>query len=57
MRDPADIAVVQTAVSGDADCICTLDSDFYDLKTVAYCSAAGIRICSDVELLRELLTN
>jgi putative PIN family toxin of toxin-antitoxin system len=30
MRDPKDIVVLQTAVSGEANVICTLDSDFYD---------------------------
>jgi putative PIN family toxin of toxin-antitoxin system len=30
IRDAADVAVVQTAIAGEADFICTIDSDFYD---------------------------
>lgn len=29
IRDPKDISVLQTAVVGEADVICTLDRDFY----------------------------
>ena len=50
MRDPMDTAVLQTAIAGDADLICTLDSDFRDARTVVFCAAAGIEICTDREL-------
>lgn len=52
MRDPKDIVVLETAVIGEADVICTLDRDFYDVETLAFCSALGIRVCDDVELAR-----
>ena len=29
MRDPKDILILQTAAAGDAEIICTLDTDFY----------------------------
>jgi putative PIN family toxin of toxin-antitoxin system len=51
MRDPMDIAVLQTAVAGAADVICTLDTDFRDAETVAYRAAAGIEIRTDRELI------
>jgi hypothetical protein len=41
MRDEKDIVVLQTALAGEADVICTLDTDFYDPETRAFCSAAG----------------
>jgi putative PIN family toxin of toxin-antitoxin system len=54
MRDPMDIAVLQTAIAGAADVICTRDSDFRDAQTVAFCAAAGIEICTDRELQEKL---
>jgi putative PIN family toxin of toxin-antitoxin system len=50
IRDPKDIVVLQTAVCGDADVICTLDRDFYDEDTMGFCAAFGIDICDDREL-------
>ncbi len=54
IRDPKDIAVLQTAVIGEADIICTLDTDFYAPETQAYCATLGIQICTDSELLDQL---
>ena len=54
IRDPKDIAVLQTAVTGGADIICTLDSDFSDPQTVSYCTNLGIEICNDLELMRRI---
>ena len=34
--------------------ICTLDKDFYDDDTIAFCAALGIDICSDLELARRI---
>jgi predicted nucleic acid-binding protein len=50
IRDPKDIVVLQTAVSGEADIICTVDKHFYDIETVAFCAALGIAICDDREI-------
>ena len=50
MRDPTDIVVLQTAIVGEADVLCTLDTDFYDAHTSAFCSMAGIEVCTDREL-------
>lgn len=54
IRDPEDVAILQTAVAGGANIICTLDQDFLDPQTVSFCTTLGIEICSDVELLRRL---
>lgn len=51
MRDAKDIAVLETAVLGEADAICTLDSDFYSPATLDFCRALGIEVCTDTELL------
>jgi len=54
MRDPKDIVVLQTAVSGEADVICTLDKDFYDAETTAFCAALGIDVCDDLTLTEKI---
>lgn len=54
IRDPKDIVVLQTAVCGDADVICTLDRHFYDNDTVSFCAALGIDICHDRELAERI---
>lgn len=50
IRDPKDITVLQTAFIGEADIICTLDSDFYSTETMTFCTVLGMEICTDVEL-------
>jgi putative PIN family toxin of toxin-antitoxin system len=55
MRDPKDVVVLQTAVAGDADILCTLDSDFFDNpETTAFCEVLGIEVCRDRDLLARL---
>lgn len=54
MRDPKDVAVLQTAVAGEADVICTLDRDFYAPDTQAFCATLGIEICTDTELFSRI---
>jgi putative PIN family toxin of toxin-antitoxin system len=54
IRDPQDIVVLQTAVSGEADIICTVDKDFYDVDTIAFCAALGIDVCNDRELAKRV---
>jgi putative PIN family toxin of toxin-antitoxin system len=57
MRDPKDIVVLQTAVSGEAEIICTLDTDFYDPETIAFCATWGIEVCTDADLVIRLRTS
>jgi len=52
--DPEDDPVVHTAVTGNADVLCTLNRHFYAPSVVEYCRERGVLIASDVELLRLL---
>jgi putative PIN family toxin of toxin-antitoxin system len=52
--DPDDNAVIQTAVQGKADVLCTLDRHLRREDVRDYCRQHGIQIMSDVELLEEL---
>lgn len=52
--DPDDDAVIYTAVAGRAEILCTLDTHFFDAEVLGYCEQRGIRIITDVELLRLL---
>lgn len=52
--DPDDDPVIQTAVQGKADVLCTLDRHLRRQDVQDYCRKHGIEIMSDVELLEEL---
>jgi len=54
VKDPHDEPVLFTAVTGRADVLCTLDRDFYDPAVLDFCSALGIAVMNDVELLQLL---
>ena len=54
LRDPSDLAVLQTAERGEADILCTHDADFYEQEIVSYCAARGIEVCSEPALLARL---
>ncbi len=54
LGDSNDDPVIYTAVSGKADALCTLDSDFFEPGVVAFCRRQGISILNDVELLQRL---
>ena len=54
IRDASDAHVLQTAVSGEADVICTLDSDFYAAEIAAFCAVVGITVLDDISLLDRL---
>ena len=49
--DPDDDPIVQLAVSGNAEALCTLDRHLRTPKVRTYCEARGVRIVTDVELL------
>jgi putative PIN family toxin of toxin-antitoxin system len=53
-HDPDDDPVVQTAVTGKADVLCTLDRHIHDAAVQRYCAQFGISILTDVELLPQL---
>jgi len=54
IRDVADTAVVETAIAGEADLICTLDTDFCDVAMTRFLSQAGIQVLDDVALMQML---
>jgi putative PIN family toxin of toxin-antitoxin system len=54
--DAADVHVLEAAINGAADVICTLDSDFYLPEVVGWCQTMGITILDDVALLSRLKT-
>lgn len=54
IRDPKDQAVIETAVTGAADVICTSDAHFYAEPVLALCAAHSIQVMRDVHLLNHL---
>lgn len=52
--DPDDDIVIATAISGNAEVICTRDRHFYSLTVQAACATFGIQIMNEVELLTML---
>lgn len=54
IRDVNDIAVMQTAVLGEADVICTNDDDFFGPPAGEYLNQAGIRVMHDIDLMKRL---
>ncbi len=52
IRDPKDIHILQTAISGKAEYLCTLDRHFYDTHVVAFRSSRDLTVISDLDLLR-----
>ena len=53
-KDPDDDPIIATAVAGQAEIICTRDRHLWDANVQQYCTAHGIRILTDVELLQLL---
>jgi putative PIN family toxin of toxin-antitoxin system len=51
LADPKDDPVVETAVLGRADVLCTLDRDFYTPSVVEYLRRHSIQLINDVQLL------
>jgi predicted nucleic acid-binding protein len=52
IRDPEDIHILQTAVSGRAEYLCTMDEHFYAQAVIDSCLNRGITVMSDLDLLR-----
>ena len=51
LRDPYDLAVLQTAERGEADLLCSNDADFQDQAMLVYCAARGIQVCTESQLM------
>lgn len=55
LYDPNDDPVLYTAADGNADILCTLNVKHFTAPLVlSFCSQRGIRVMTDVEVLREL---
>ena len=54
VRDRDDILVLQTAVTGEADAICTIDRDFFEPPASVFLARRGIAIVTDAQLMRIL---
>ena len=54
VSDPDDDPILQTAVLGHADVLCTRDDAFNHPVVEEFCREHGIRIMDDVSLMREL---
>ena len=54
IRDVNDIIVMQTAIIGEADILCTKDDDFFEEPAREYLSKLGIVVLDDISLIRRL---
>jgi len=54
IRDRNDIFVLQTALSGEADVICTSDRDFFEPPAYIFLASVGIAVFKDEQLIRIL---
>lgn len=54
IRDPNDIVVIQTAIIGGAEAICTTDEDFFNDPASAFLQSVNILVLTDAELMRRL---
>ena len=56
LSDPADDPVLYTAVDGKADVLCTRNIKHFETPEVRkFCAARGIRVMTDLDVLRDLL--
>jgi len=54
IRDVNDVIVVQTAIIGEADIICTNDADFFEQPITEYLAQFGISVLDDMALMQRL---
>ena len=54
VSDPDDDPILQTAIVGRADILCTRDEAFRHEVVERVCAAHGIKILDDITLLQEL---
>jgi len=54
IRDVNDIIVLQTAVLGEADVICTTDQDFFHPPASVFLHKLGIAVTDDIALIKQL---
>jgi len=54
IRDVNDIIVMQTAIIGEADILCTKDDDFFEKPASDYLSRMGVAVLDDIGLMHRL---
>jgi len=54
IRDVNDMIVLQTALIGEAEAICTIDADFYDPAVTDFLNKAEIIVLDDIALIKRL---
>lgn len=54
IRDVNDIIVMQTAIIGEADILCTTDEDFFEYPASEYLRKMNIAVLDDVTLMHRL---
>ncbi len=54
MRDINDTVVMQTAIIGEADVLCTRDQDFFEPPAEPFLRKAGITVLDDIALMQRL---
>ncbi len=54
IRDPKDIFVLQTALAGDIDVLCSSDRDFFEPPALLFLQSHGIAALTDVEMIKRL---
>jgi putative PIN family toxin of toxin-antitoxin system len=54
IRDVTDQMVIQTAILGEADILCTTDKDFFEEPACEYLRGLGISAVDDVTLIKRL---
>jgi putative PIN family toxin of toxin-antitoxin system len=55
IRDVNDVIVMQTAIIGEADVLCTNDHDFFEAPAAEYLQQIGIAVVDDIALMQRLL--
>jgi predicted nuclease of predicted toxin-antitoxin system len=54
IRDVNDVIVMQTAIIGEADILCTKDDDFFESPAAEYLDKMGISVIDDISLIQRL---
>jgi putative PIN family toxin of toxin-antitoxin system len=54
IRDVNDVIVMQTAIIGEADVLCTNDEDFFAPPADEYLARLGVGVLDDIDLIRLL---
>ena len=56
IRDVNDTVVMQTAIIGEAEVLCTKDQDFFEPPAEPFLRKAGITVLDDIALMQRLRT-